>query len=1132
MNQKVWAALAVLILGVSLTAGLIALASYQAAAPQAAGGAEAGLPAERAAAYRDTLLRSLRHEPYLIAPREDVVQQEIQLQLGPDASPEAIRAAVDDYYREFYERNNKISRPNPLARLGRMKQLEMAEAARAQGIEVSTALTGTPEVLTVMLNFTGVETYTFGTPVLYAGACLTDTTVYSPSFSIQIDGPLFNEIPNPTTVGDNWLGWISPTSYTGGFSQQFYELLMFSTTGYTDTWRPDVANPWDGGMGFDFSGVTFRNYFAENSRGVYIPDGGVVEVNSPYAESFFGAEACSGGFNSYNGDIQRVASHTADLINMQYPGAISNTNPSFSWADWDVEDVFDYDNDGNFQEPDGYVDHFFLIEAGIGEHGGGGPIQEFAIWAHSSDVNPGDITEGPVGNKIGGYQVMTDTNHPLGGVWVLNYTISDEGSGLGVLVHEYGHDIGLPDNYGLDGSGPNPGLWDLMASGSWDGELASMRPAHMTIWDKAEDYLGWNDPVEIDWSTAPVGEENAQYFMIGQQSKPPSGTIDGLRINLPTLERPASVQPFGANMWWSDTGDDRNESIGQHFTPTVSEIVTVTANLATFIEEDFDYLFWEFSTDNGSSWTALPVYSGTMELTIYTNPNGGNPGNQPAIDYDITDWVTATATISSGQHGGADTWFRFRYFTDAGFQEEGIYLDNISIDGSDSGNIFFDDAEGGDLWTHFSEGVNTTKPWRIVDGQLMGDSYYMVEWRNAGEPAGAYGNSDTAAAFEKAGFDLGLNRTYWIAELTPQSDVVRDPFFMHTPGMVVWYGNGLYENNNISGPLFDDPSWGAKGRILLADANPDPYFVDDPGGPRSVGERRSAFDGSYSLVPRPDLPLTSDVNQTGSISTTLIPGDMPNPIFRDRVGVAPGISGSAFIDFDAGVVLPTVDQVPYWAYWDVFGDLGNPGLNAFGINLEVVDQAPDGTWGMVKFWVDDNTVFADTHVETHSMMGSQTISYTVELKDASGSRYSDSHQHIFSSAFVANLPDGTHLITNSVSLSGNGTIFVGPEALAAAGVTLEAGAQAIDSNTLVWVGELGGNRLGEPDAVIEYAVHLDPGCAAPQSTLYVAQEMITDTFRNGGAPFLWPPQDQYPVDTQEACSPLFYLPVIFGQPAP
>ena len=41
-------------------------------------------------------------------------------------------------------------------------------------------------------------------------------------------------------------------------------------------------------------------------------------------------------------------------------------------AQFDVWDRYDMDGDGNFNEPDGYIDHFQSVHAGEGEETGGG----------------------------------------------------------------------------------------------------------------------------------------------------------------------------------------------------------------------------------------------------------------------------------------------------------------------------------------------------------------------------------------------------------------------------------------------------------------------------------------------------------------------------------------------------------------------------------------------------------------------------------------------------------------------------------------------------------------------------------------------------------------------------------------
>ncbi len=904
----------------------------------------------------------------------------------------------------------------------------------------------------------------------------------------------------------------SHLSYRGFYTRVLRTIDVFNYRRYQPN-APELPNPWDGGNGFDFSGVSFRNYFDENSRGLYIPQGEVVDVAIPEAVSYFGAARCNGayqddGFNEIPG--YTIAISTAQQINAQYPGADTSENSDFSWADWDQEDVFDYDNDGNFLEPDGYVDHFFLIEPG--EHDGG-EYGQFLIWPHSADVNPAAHGTGPSGNPLGGYQVALNGSHPLGSIWILNYTVSNETGGLGVLVHEYGHDIGLPDNYGIDGSGANPGFWDLMADGTFGGGVRSMHPTHLTIWDK--EFLGWNAPVDIDLTgISASGEANATDFTIGQQSKPPTGTIDGLRINLPDVTTFASVIAFDAHMWWSDKGDDRNESIARNINLQAGETATVTAQMAYFIEEDYDFFYWEISSTMTGGWIPLEVYSGSTLLTTDDNPYGTNLSGNGINGFSTnSDWVQATATITPGAHAGGAIAFRFRYFTDTGFQEEGIYLDNISVSGNMSGLIFTDDAEGGDTWTHLSESSNKNKPWLISDGTRTRKHYYLVEWRNSGEATGANGTSNTAKAFDIAGFDIGLNRAYWISQFDDDFSAVKyDPFFLHTPGMVVWYVNNSYDNN-LGSFLFDPPSLGAKGSVLAVDANPYPFIFEDPTlGELVLWERHGSFDAAYTLIDRPAFKLISDIANTGSPLTTLIPGAKGKSVFHDRIGVAPGLFGEPpdnafFFESDSGVVLPTVNNVPYHPAWDFIGGTGNPGLEAFGINLEVLDQADDGTWGQVRFWLDDDTLFFDKTASNETVIVGQLVTYTLTVKDATGTRYDDNFSYTYSATMTDNLPPFVTYVPGSLSIT-DGPWTTTPSTATIAG------------DIITWRGTLGGNPLHVSDAVIQYTVVVSPsatsGALASSAALHIEQILIsTDTFNNPlPVPYFWPKQTAYFASSQ------------------
>ena len=80
-------------------------------------------------------------------------------------------------------------------------------------------------------------------------------------------------------------------------------------------------------------------------------------------------------------------------------------------AQFDVWDRYDYDGDGNFNEPDGYIDHFQSIHAGEGEETGGGAQGTDAIWSHRwyallrTTIGP----DGPGRNRFGGVRIGSST---------------------------------------------------------------------------------------------------------------------------------------------------------------------------------------------------------------------------------------------------------------------------------------------------------------------------------------------------------------------------------------------------------------------------------------------------------------------------------------------------------------------------------------------------------------------------------------------------------------------------------------------------------------------------------------------------------------------------------------------------
>src|SRR3989304_6203909 len=84
------------------------------------------------------------------------------------------------------------------------------------------------------------------------------------------------------------------------------------------------------------------------------------------------------------------------------------------------------------------------------------------------------------------------------GVQIYGYIMISEDSPMGVVSHELGHDLGLPDLYDTDSSSLGVGMWDVMGTGSWNSVFPSPEgtsPAHFSAWAKAT--LGWLTPIEV-----------------------------------------------------------------------------------------------------------------------------------------------------------------------------------------------------------------------------------------------------------------------------------------------------------------------------------------------------------------------------------------------------------------------------------------------------------------------------------------------------------------------------------------------------------------------------------------------------------------------------------------------------------
>ncbi len=169
-----------------------------------------------------------------------------------------------------------------------------------------------------------------------------------------------------------------------------------------------------------------------------------------------------------------------------------------------VVDFSSFDTDGNGAISNTEL-HLVVIPAGYEYSYGGSSTCTPSVWGHrwslSNPVNLDGITVGAYAFN-GGYMQFGELHATIGGGC---------GGGaanmatIGIMVHELGHDLSLPDEYDTDGSSAGIGSWGIMGAGSWNWVVRpGDSPAHPSPWDKS--YQGWITPRRVNSATLPISQ--------------------------------------------------------------------------------------------------------------------------------------------------------------------------------------------------------------------------------------------------------------------------------------------------------------------------------------------------------------------------------------------------------------------------------------------------------------------------------------------------------------------------------------------------------------------------------------------------------------------------------------------------
>jgi len=164
-----------------------------------------------------------------------------------------------------------------------------------------------------------------------------------------------NNIAEPDRNYDNTTNWIPD------FNRDHYLDLLFAE-------------------GYDVNSM--RQYYIENSSNRYAVYGDVTDW------ALAPDDACN-----YDDDREHPDGGNAvwyflrDTVNDWYAKEIAAGKTAAEideyLSQFDLWDRYDWDGDGNFDEPDGYIDHMNFLHAGERNEAGGGALGDCAIWSHS-----------------------------------------------------------------------------------------------------------------------------------------------------------------------------------------------------------------------------------------------------------------------------------------------------------------------------------------------------------------------------------------------------------------------------------------------------------------------------------------------------------------------------------------------------------------------------------------------------------------------------------------------------------------------------------------------------------------------------------------------------------------------------
>ncbi|GIU52400.1 immune inhibitor A domain-containing protein [Shewanella sp. KT0246] len=557
---------------------------------------------------------------------------------------------------------------------------------------------------------------------------------------------------------DNRLTSADTGMYYSNYSVEHYEDILFSKTGFTG---PNGENL-----------ETAFQYFDQASGETFTFDGEVKGwVTADNNAAFYG------GNDANNNDDDKAA---PELVMEAVTKAVAGMTTA-ELAQYDIEDPYDINNNGNLDEPDGIIDHIVIFHSSVGEEAGGGVLGTDAIWSHRYYVGVSTF-----GSTLPGTSMK-----------VYGYTVQPIDSATGVITHEFGHDLGLPDEYdtsGTAGSGSPVGSWSLMSGGSWVGQetagnyIAGTRPSGFSPYARSylqQRYKGkWVNEQTINW--ADIGETGFSADLVSAVN---ADAVNQLSIALPTASVDFKQPLTGEYQYHSGKGHLMTNTMNFNLDVPEGTPLLLSFQAHWDIEVDYDYtqvLINGVAIEGNHTAASNPLYS---NVSHYISGLSSDISSASGAD----SWVELTYDLAA--YAGQNVQVEINYITDEAVGGYGIAIDDIAL--THQGSVVYQDgAESAD--------AVTLDGFARIDDSLPGlPQRYIVQLRNY------------------QGIDEGL------ANIGYES------------GVLLWLENENYEDNNVT-------EHAGYGLIGLVDA--DQNLITN--GSTDVQIR----DASFSLYPQTTYP--------------------------------------------------------------------------------------------------------------------------------------------------------------------------------------------------------------------------------------------------------------------------------------